>query len=174
MDLDKVFERIMLLKLIQSSGVETPYEMDLNLVGEVLFGKNYKIFIPSVSMGVTVGIVGTIKLEPERIPNVYTSDLKRFVYFFRKDNDLHLVRMGAKVANKASFGIMNRIGAKRVYWTESGSRDFILSPDFLDVENIYYHPVGLLELERITFDDYIKFIKGGVKYFLELINGNPL
>lgn len=71
MDLDKVFERIMLLKLIQSSGVETPYEMDLSLVGEVLFGKNYKIFIPSVSMGVTVGIVGTVKLEPERIPNIY-------------------------------------------------------------------------------------------------------
>lgn len=44
MDLDKVFERIMLLKLIQSSGVETPYEMDLNLVGEVFFGRNYKIF----------------------------------------------------------------------------------------------------------------------------------
>ena len=174
MDLDKVFERIMLLKLIQSSGVETPYEMDLSLVGEVLFGKNYKIFIPSVSMGVTVGIVGTVKLEPERIPNIYTSDLKRFMYFFRKDNDLHLVRIGTKVVNKVSFGIMNRINARRVYWTESESGDFILSSDFLDVENIYYHPVGLLELERITFDSYIKDIRGGVKYFLDLINRNPL
>ena len=174
MDLDKVFERIMLLKLIQSSGLETPYEMDLNLVGEALFGKNYKIFIPSVSMGVTVGIVGTIKLEPERVPSIFGSDFKRFIYFFRRDNDLHLVRMGTKVTNKASFGIMNRIGAKRVYWRSSQSGDFILSPDFLDVENIYYHPIGLLELERITFGDYIKDIKGGVKYFLELINRSPI
>ena len=174
MDLDKIFERIMLLKLIQSSGVETPYEMDLNLVGEVLFGKNYKIFIPSPSMGVTVGIVGNIKLEPERIPDVYTSDLKRFIYFFRKDNNLHLVRIGTKVVNNVSFEIMRRIGARRIYWTESESGDFILSPDFLDIENIYYHPVGLLELERITFNDYIKYIKGGVKYFLELISRSPI
>lgn len=87
---------------------------------------------------------------------------------------MHLVRIGNKVVNNASFGIMNRIGAKRVYWTESESGDFILSPDFLDVENIYYHPIGLLELERITFDDYIKDIRGGVKYFLDLINRNPL
>lgn len=174
MDLNKVFERIMLLRFIESSGLETPYEMDLNLVGEVLFGRNYKIFMPSASMGVTVGIVGTIKLEPERIPSIFTSDFKRLIYFFRRDNDLHLVRMGTKVTNNASFGIMNRIGARRVYWTSSQSGDFILSPDFLDVENIYYHPIGLLELERITFGDYIKDIKGGVKYFLEFINRSPI
>ncbi len=87
MDFDKIYERIMLLKLIQSSGVETPYEMDLGLVGEVLFGRNYKITPPTLGSwesGAIANVFSTVKIEPAVMPNVFDSALRSFIMFFQK------------------------------------------------------------------------------------------
>lgn len=150
MDFDKIYERMMLLKLIQSSGVETPYEMDLDLVGEVLLGKNYKITPPAFSAweaGAIANVFATVKIEPAIIPNIYISEIGSFITFFIKDNDLHLVHILSKSINDVSFEIMQKIGARRIYGHTSH--------DFHCIENIYYHPVITLRKANLTFQDFV-------------------
>lgn len=158
MDFDKIYERIMLLKLIQSSGVETPYEMDLDLVGEVLLGKNYKITPPAFSAwetGAIANAFATVKIEPPVIPNIFFSGLKSFIMFFRKNNDLHLVHIRSKSINAVSFEIMQKIGARRIYYHISDDEVHLFSPDFYCIENIYYHPVITLRKANLTFQDFV-------------------
>lgn len=173
MDLDKVFERIMLLKLIQSSGVETPYEMNLNLVGEVLFGKNYKIFTSTPESESIADIFCTVKIEPRKIPIAYIETLKTFVFFFRKNEDLHLVHIRSKRINRISFMVMEEIGAERVYWNLSDSGSFLISHHFSDIENIYYHPIVTLSKDRLTFSHFVKQMCYNRNRVADLINGGP-
>lgn len=84
MDKDKIYQRIMLLKIIQSSGFKTPYEMDLNLVGNVLLGKYYKIFVPPESNLDRVLITGTIRIDPESVSKLFSMRLTTFLIFFKR------------------------------------------------------------------------------------------
>ena len=173
MDLDKVFERIILLKLIQSSGVETPYEMDLNLVGEVLFGRNYKIFTSAPGSEAIADIFCTVKIEPRKIPIAYVEPLKNFVFFFRKNKDLHLVHIRSKRINRIAFGIMEEVGAKRLYWRASNDESLLVSYLFSDIERIYYHPVVTLSKDKITFSDFVKQMCYNRNCVAWLINKSP-
>lgn len=65
MDRNKIYQRIMLLKLIEGSGLNTPYEMNLDLVGNAFLGKEYKIFSDDIDNLGRVVIVGTMNLTQQ-------------------------------------------------------------------------------------------------------------
>jgi hypothetical protein len=151
MDRNKIYQRIMLLKLIEGSGLNTPYEMDLDLVGNAFLGKEYKIFSDDIDNLGRVVIVGTVNLTPTAIPKSFSSRLKTFIFFFRKENDLHLVSIKTRYINAITYDFMKHIGAKKVYYTTDESETKLLSSDFNGIENIYYHPALSIHRDNISY-----------------------
>lgn len=151
MDRNKIYQRIMLLKLIEGSGLNTPYEMDLDLVGNAFLGKEYKIFSDDmINLGRTV-VMGTVNLTPTTIPKSFSSRLRTFIFFFRKENDLHLVSIKTRYINAITYDFMKHIGAKKVYYTTNESETRLISSDFNGIENIYYHPVLSIHRDNISY-----------------------
>lgn len=157
MDKDKIYQRIMLLKIIQSSGFKTPYEMDLNLVGNVLLGKYYKIFMPPESNPDRVLITGTIRIDPESVSKLFSMRLTTFLMFFKRGNDLHLVHIGGSYINSSSRQMMNKINAERIYYypVQGNDKQFEFR-DFESIDNIYYHPTVSIEKNRLSFNSVLE------------------
>lgn len=155
MDRDKIYQRIMLLKLIEGSGLNTPYEMDLDLVGNAFLGKEYKIFSDDINNLGRAVIMGTVNLTPTAIPKSFSSGLRTFIFFFKKGNDLHLVNIKTRYINAVICNFMKHIGAKKVYYTTDESETKLLSSDFDGIENIYYHPVSVIHIGNIAYKNVV-------------------
>lgn len=155
MDRNKIYQRIMLLKLIEGSGLNTPYEMDLDLVGNAFLGKEYKIFSDDMSNFGRAVIMGTVNLTPTAIPKSFSSRLRTFILFFRKENDLHLVNIKTRYINAITYDFMRHIGAKRIYYGTDESETRLISSDFNGIENIYYHPVSVIHISNITYKNIV-------------------
>lgn len=151
MDRNKIYQRIMLLKLIEGSGLNTPYEMDLDLVGNAFLGKEYKIFSDDIDNPGRVVIVGTMNLTPTVIPKSFSSRLRTFLFFFRKENELHLVSIKTRYINAITYNFMKDIGAKKIYYMTDESETRLVSSDFDGIEKIYYHQVSSIHRSGISY-----------------------
>lgn len=157
MDKDKIYQRIMLLKIIQSSGVETPYEMDLDLVGSVLLGKYYKIFTSNGSDPDKVFVTGTIRIDPELFPRLLNIRLSTSIMFFKKGNDLHLVDIGRSHINASFRQMMAKINAQRIYYYPAGGDNARIElKDFEKIDNIYYHPISWMNRDSLSFSNVLE------------------